>query len=55
MNRTEKRFKTVSKELRLYRNMSDSSALAVATHEWRQLHDQIGSQRAIEIIRLMKC
>jgi len=55
MNRTERRFEAVSNELRVYRNMGDTTALAVATDEWRHLHDLIGAQRAIEIIRLMKC
>lgn len=51
MSRTEQRFISVCNELKLYRNMGDRGALAVATTEWRQLHDDLGEDRAIQLIR----
>ena len=51
MTRTEHRFISVCNELKIYRSMGDRPALAVATEEWRQLHDDLGADRAIEIIR----
>ena len=54
MSRTELRFLSVCNELKLYRNMGDREALAVATTEWRKLHDDLGEERAIELIRELK-
>lgn len=51
MTRTESRFISVCNEVRLYRNMRDRNALASATTEWRQLHDDLGTERASELIR----
>jgi hypothetical protein len=53
MTRQEQRFQSVSNELRIYRSMGDKPALAVATTEWRQLHDTLGAPRALELIREM--
>ena len=53
MTRQEERFQSVSNELRIYRSMGDKPALAVATTEWRQLHDTLGAPRALELIREM--
>lgn len=34
--------------------MGDREALAVATTEWRKLHDDLGEKRAIELIHKLK-
>ena len=51
MTRTELRFKSVCNELKIYRSMGDKPALAIATEEWTKLHDYLGADRAIELIR----
>ena len=51
MTRTEDRFATVCKEVRIYRSFNDKPALKVALDEWRGLHDELGAPRALEIIR----
>ena len=54
MSRTEQRFLSVCNELFIYRSMGDKPALAIAMTEWRKLHDDLGEERAIELIRELK-